>query len=520
MASYTARSFQDIQATMTHNTMVTRFQNMLSKVDNMIQSNNIYSVWIRLVIGKSENNKIVFDTTSTNPDENLVISLDYDKCGAGQSNEFTFKVAFDLFNYGQETKKNVEALDELIYKALDISSYDDATDSFYCKFQYGYNIVGDTQIVSPLYEGLITNIVPSIDYTNGKTYYTITGNSFITGSSLTYTFEAFENRNGLEVVAETLWYYCGNQDTLSNLSTFSNIKANEQHEDVINNKCVTLFNIDVPSELVKNASTIEKLEVSNEMTVIDYIKLVLSNTYNTADTRYNSETGTYNVVEGQFKPYYTYYITDSGGSGVPTIHITYISSTSDVSSINGIDTIDFTFEWFKRSNNIVVGWNPQVDLKTYFLTRAQIEKIKGEELEVQRQIEENETKIEEGTKEIREILQGPTLNGKPLYGKVIAKLPTAEAAVAAIANAGLKAKLAKIQSELDSFAQGYEYYKATITLVGIPSDIPLNIILNIVPNILESPSRTKGKYYVLGSTDKISTNGLFTTTINLFRLKD
>lgn len=195
-----ARSFKDIQATISTDTMKDRFENMLSKVSNMINKNNIYSVWIRLVIGKSEKYQIVFDTSSKDKDENLIIGLDYEKSGAGMANSFTFKVAFDLFNYGQETKKNVEQLDELLYKSMNITEYTEAIDRLYCKFQYGYNVTGDTQIVSPLYEGLITQIIPNVSYSNGKTSYTIKGSSFITsmGGSSDYTYSQIGNEDSID----------------------------------------------------------------------------------------------------------------------------------------------------------------------------------------------------------------------------------------------------------------------------------------------------------------------------------
>lgn len=491
-----ARTFKDIPATMSTTTMVDRLNNMLTKVDNMIKNNNIYSVWIRLVIGKKE--QLVFDSSSTNPDENLFMGLDYQKSGMGQANEFTFKVAFDLFNFGQVSQGHVEKLDELIYKALNIQSYENAEDYFYCKFQYGYNVTGDTQIVSPLYEGIITDIIPSVDYTNGKTYYTIKGTSFIMNSHLKYDFTPVEGWNAFDLILWNLWYYHGNNDTVNELYDKSYATSHlESHSDDWKNGIADKYNIDIPIEIKESASNIN-MEHQEDMTVFDYIDLVLSETVNTKDERYDSDTGDYKVEDGDFKPYYIYYITDSGGGGVPTIHFTFVSSRDSITSMKGISTINFDFEWFNKTNNIVIGWNPQVDLKAYFLTRAQKEHYK--------------LKIDKNNNEIKDNLRIMETGFNSGPGSINDKLENR--------NEELKEENKEMLNRLTELAKGYEFYKSTITLIGIPADIPLNIVLSIKPKILESISRTQGQYYVLGSTDKINTNGLYTTTINLFRLKD
>ena len=131
------RSFTGSAATMKQDQLADKFENMLNRVDRMIKSDSAYSVWIRLTIGKNKDTQLVFDTSSQAKDENLVMSLDYKKSGAGTANEFTFKVAVDLFDYGQTTKKRVEQLDELLFNAMNVTSLDSAEDIFYCKFQYG-----------------------------------------------------------------------------------------------------------------------------------------------------------------------------------------------------------------------------------------------------------------------------------------------------------------------------------------------------------------------------------------------
>ena len=104
-----SRSFTGSSATMNQVTMAANFENTLKRVNNMIKKDSAYSVWIRMVIGKGSN-QIVFDSSSTNKEENIVMSLDYEKSGVGSANQFTFKVAFDLFNYGQLQHYRTESI--------------------------------------------------------------------------------------------------------------------------------------------------------------------------------------------------------------------------------------------------------------------------------------------------------------------------------------------------------------------------------------------------------------------------
>lgn len=525
-----ARNFKTgTSAVMSLDVMTSRFENMLSRVNNMIKGDNTYSVWIRLVIGKSEKYQIVFDTSSTNKDENLMLSLDYEKCGAGQGNKFTFKVAFDLFNYGQETKKNVEKLDELLYKAMNITEYTEAIDRLYCKFQYGYNVVGNTQIVSPLYEGLITEIVPTINYSNGKTYYTISGNSIITSMGIDYTFNQIGNQtdktgswNGLDLVLWILWYYHGNEATRNELPRDYSGNKDNQHPDVLKGINAKL-NIDIPKELMDGASNVY-MPTMSKMSPIDYCKEVLSKTVNMNDSRFNGDKDNpdYDLEdENDFRPYYTLYITDSGGSGVSTVHVTFISSKDEENNMNQTHPINFNFEWFNRTNGIVLGWQPNVNVMTYLVARAQKEHDKLMlEAKKDNELKENEEKIDSV---INAIPKPPTDTSKLIYTTHPSTIyNNVVSALTGIKNANSKRITAMYDDKIKQLSDtsNLEYYKSKLTLVGIPSDIPIGALLSIKPKILESMSRTQGKYYTLGAKDSISTNGLFVTNIELVRLKN
>lgn len=558
------------QATLNQTTMAIRFENMLQRVDNMIKSNNIYSVWIRLDIGKD--NPLTFNSASQNEDENLVMSLDFEKSGAGTANEFTFKIAFDLFNHGQVTKTRVEKLDELLYNCMNLpeslQGNKDVTELLYCKFQYGYNVTGDTQLVSPLYEGMITDIKPSINYTNGKTYYTIKGSSFVSKSSLKHNYDIIGEKdnynsgwNGLDLVKWILWYYHGNPATVTDIGYKEEDRNNR--DSSVREGFADMYNIDIPEDLRKNASNVQ-IDQMSDMTAIDYCKLVLQKTYNKADKRYDETKHDYILAEGEMKPYYTLYITDSGGGGVPTIHVAYIGSREDQASLNCVRKINFEFTWFTKSNNLVLNWEPEVDLVSYLITRANREfekdRIEKEKEALLRKAEQDKQEIENKANEINNrtdfpnaiphtVTVGPVQNGEGFYDKnynrrVIQpyKPPTFSGVTGMgnnirpvmqrtpfVSSASIEsqkpattnqcnADIAKYDERLRALENdNIEFYSSSITLVGIPSDIPLNIMLLIKPIIFESVSRTQGMYYVTGSRDTISTSGLFTTKIDLFR---
>ena len=65
-----------------------------------------------------------------------------------------------------------------------------------------------------------------------------------------------------------------------------------------------------------------------------------------------------------------------------------------------------------------------------------------------------------------------------------------------------------------------EYYDATLECIGIPADVPIGGIIRIQPVLMQSISRTAGIYFIKGAEDVISTNGIYKTTLTLFRIND
>ena len=58
-----------------------------------------------------------------------------------------------------------------------------------------------------------------------------------------------------------------------------------------------------------------------------------------------------------------------------------------------------------------------------------------------------------------------------------------------------------------------------LTLIGIHADIPLYAEVTIMIRILESLTRSASIYMIQGGTDRISTNGAFTSDLKLLRIR-
>lgn len=220
------------------------------------------------------------------------------------------------------------------------------------------------------------------------------------------------------------------------------------------------YKIEVDDELRLQSPQIDVAAVSKQSPWL-YVKNLLDSNMSAEDQTlevYQSD----KITQDQ-KPRYTMFITDEAGA--QTIHIGYVSPKEQGKNVK----INYDFTWgMKSQKNLVVKWNPETDLRLYLLQQA--------------------------VKKRNDAL--------------------------------LKEDIAKSDSFMDLMnksylenADVYEMYDATLTLVGIPADIPLCAEVTIMPRILESVSRTAGIYMVQGGTDRIVTNGAFTSDLKLLRIR-
>ena len=64
-----------------------------------------------------------------------------------------------------------------------------------------------------------------------------------------------------------------------------------------------------------------------------------------------------------------------------------------------------------------------------------------------------------------------------------------------------------------------EMFDAQLQTIGIPADVPIGVEVGIEPHILETVSRLAGIFVIVGASDTITSNGIFSTTYKLFRIR-
>lgn len=475
MANIISRNFNNNPTTDISTTaLISKFETMLKNIDSMINKDSIYSVWIRFQLGTDNNSdKVTFNTASTNGKENLIASLEFKKSGAGVANSFKLTVQYDPFNFGQNPSDEVEALDNILAKALSFDFSETNNQSLKGYLQYGYNVASDTNLVSPKYQCIITQIESSTKTNSGITKYIFEGTSEVAiDSEYTPVFEASkEDENVVQRVGQILYYYYG--DSSNPPSFISNTETAEGSPG---------YNIDVPDELI-NDSVSDKLPAKNDMTPITYCSTILQGRLSKSDyDKYNSD----NIIKDSEKPRYVIYITDSDKN--KTIHLTYVNPKEGT----GLDRVNYHFTWSNDKNNLVTAWEPNVDLRLYLLQKATLSRSAS-------QLNELKAEAQKLIQEAR-----ASLNSGDFQSKYDAAYQAIKAFSEHISQVNVQAK---------------EYPDAVMTLVGIPSDIPIGVELMITPRILQSVSRTAGYYMTKSATDYINTNGIFETKIDVIRLR-
>ena len=246
--NYVSKSFQKTSnEIITTKKLAERFTNVVNNVAEMIADDGpIYHTWISFQLGKTQ--PIVFNTDTTDPERNLIVSLDIDKTGANCCNSFTLKIVFDPFNHGQDSTAEIEKLDDMIAKALshDIDSNDDALRGY---LQYGYSSTSANDLVSPYYEFILTGADSKVKVASGITNYTFEGTTYI---STDCNFKTAIGEYGsewkfMDVILWTLFYHYGDN---ANKPTGQTGEAKENKYK---------YRIDCPKDLYEDSPTVGEL---------------------------------------------------------------------------------------------------------------------------------------------------------------------------------------------------------------------------------------------------------------------
>lgn len=470
MANYT-RNMQNVQSTTDLQTMATKYTNMLNAVANMVATDGpIYNVWITFQIGKS--NPITFNSASTNPKENLIASLHFDKTGADIANSFELDVQYDPFGNGQNPTDKIEALDDCVARAMsyDFDAYGNTKGNLKAMrgtIQYGYNTTTDTNLVSPKYTFIITDIQSDVKVDSGITTYTFKGTSELSSDCDNSTsFGQINNWRMLDIVEWTLYYWYGDADHKPSHTGDAKPTDNPYK-----------YRIDIPDDVYEAAKeTVISVDATSGVTPWQYCSTILDNNPLTDEERKSGEYDNLAELSYNQKPRYSMFITDE--DGVQTIHVSHIKPVMAKTYEDTLKKaekstlqIDYTFTWGKKlKQNIVIGWKPEVNLKVYLIRKA---------LYLRRQ-----------------------------------------AYLAQLEESGDTEALEKAKQDMAGFNDDLnEIYDATLEIVGIPATPPINSEVRIIPRVLESESRQAGFYRIVKCSDDISTAGVYVTTLSLIRVR-
>ena len=505
----TSRNFKNNGFALSINELSSVYNNTLRKVCNMIEKQGpIYSTWIRFQIG--HNKPIIFDTSSTNNKENLIASLTMEKSGNGIANTFTLTVRYDPFNFGQNTQDKIEALDDLLARAMiyDLGDTDnlDNLEDLHGYIQYGYNYTEDANLVSPKYVMMITDARSRVEWSSGITTYTFEGCSFLAlDCEFTADFDAVseeDNKGLIDYINETLYYYYGDSAHKP-----SHISSDETYGGSFR------YRIVIPEKLFEDQPTFTADAVTG-ISPWTYCKNLLQGKMSKSDTESEKYKDSATIV----KPRYSMFISDAN----QTIYVNYVSPLND----KYIEKVDYTFTWSTDlTTNIVTAWNPDVDLKQYLIQRASRARINSQNLSTYDDMLEMANDYENNVKFNPETMEERS------GGRVVMKEEYGGADITAFFNyngpnetdreylrneaiEGYKKAADEINSEV------YEMYDAELETIGIPADPVLLAEVKVMPRILESVSRTAGYYIIQGCTDEIDNRGRYTSTLKLFRMKN
>lgn len=485
--SYITKSFnKNSFSTANSGKLAQRFETMMDNVMQMIEKEGpIYHTWIAFQVGGFDN-PVVFNTDTTNPNQNCIASLSLTKSGAGTANQFTLKIVFDLFNYGQQSNHSeLEKLDQFLADAM-ANNIENTETGLLGYLQYGYvSTSTDLDLSSPFYSYYLTDATSDIDTSSGIAQYTFEG---VTTLSSDCDFSANigsypTNWKLLDVVEWTIFYYYGDNEN----------KPAHTTGDCLDNEYK--YRIDIPEDLYSANTELTVGYVNEdkplEATTANPIQYVQELLAKFPLTKSEIDSGIWNNLEElnyNQRPRYDWYITDH--DGVKTWHLTHYCPGVSNSSNNTIteetdvnnDTnyeLSNVITWGLQQKNIVLDWKPQVDLKSYLIRKASLKRVR-DAMDKTGAIDLDSFKNNTYYKDIKNAVDN------------------------------------NVYRQEESIVQ--EYYNAEITFVGIPAEPPVNLRMKIIPRILETVSRTQGTYLVKKSTDNITNTGVYSTTCELCRI--
>lgn len=455
-------------------TLMGSFKTTLDKLNAKFCNNRaIYTMYFKMTL--NNNNIVLVDTTSSNWDENCLVSFKYELNGSGDGNQFTLSLLYKPNDRGISSVKTLEAAllsnvgittDESGKNLKDITVlYNN------CSFQYGY--ADEFDLRSPIYSGMITNYDCKID--NGNLRYTISGIGGLTSLK--------ESR----ISAKDEYLKDGETDvSQSPLLYIKNIVKIELESKGL--YTVQIMNNIDPKDVVTIGDDYKQFSQKNIFQVINDI-LSQCITKDQKDILNSNK----RILPSQ-KQMFGYFIDDSVTQGddgktyggcIYIYKLPTVNENEDKSNVNSPKAdLGITFNWFGPGNSgysgIVKDWVPKYDGSA--LNALAVNLLSHDESTSYYTMDEEGNVIQiQGLGAAREGTLGTTDKG-----------------------------IASTIQEYSNWAFVTQYpYNATMTIIGCPCEVPM--IGQIAINALMGSEKhhSSGVYFVLKKTDTINNSGFW-----------
>lgn len=388
-------------------------------------------------------------------DTNFFMSMENKKNGSGQANTFSISIAF-VPNIGGDCNyiDNLLGLEK-------INESDQGLPK--CTLRYGYSELG---LTSPQYEGKLTDY--SVEIRDGMLYYTLTGYSSIVAfkedSTLpTKTYGHIEeDESGTQTIVDGERPTVIAKEALEEF--FSGVDESLRYKVVID-----------PSALGKDKKICVSVVTGN--TIFEYVDDILNQAIDEDSVMFNNEIT---------KSVYYYVISDEDNDR----KITIMRSNPYDSTISNAN---ITFDWMggfghsgsSNSSNIVQGFTTEYKGVMSLAARSLTSRS---EAEISR-----------------------------TYIDSRGELKTVTSYHGDVETSGISVESDNVVNKSE-WSKATQYsYKAKLTTVGLPCELPIGEHVNVNALIYGSRHHTSGKYMIIGSQDIIDSNG-FQTSIDLVKI--
>lgn len=476
-----SEEYKNIKAKVIANTMANFKVTLDGLIEKFCKNRAVYTMYFKMVL--NNNNTVLVDTTSSDWDENCLVSFKYELNGSGEANQFTLSL---LYKPNDRGISSIITLETALLSNVGITPKDDPKtlkdiNVLYnnCSFQYGY--ADDFNLRSPVYNGMITDYDCKID--NGNLRYTISGIGGLTSlkeTRISAKDEYLKDSSGKEINTP--------------LGYIQNIVRIELESKGLYTLEI-LDDID-PEEVVTIG---EDYKQFNQKNIFQVINDILSQciTKNQKDTLTSNK----RILPTQ-KQIFGYYVNDSITQGADgktyggAIYIYKVPSANGSENKENAESpkpdLGITFNWFGPGNDgytgIVKDWVPKYDGSTLFGLAVNL-LSHDESTSYYTMDEEGNIITVQGLGAAREGTLGSSDKG-----------------------------VASTIQEYSNWAFVTQYpYSATMTIIGCPCEVP--IIGKIAINALMGSEKhhSSGVYYTLKKTDTINSSG-FWSEFELFKI--